>query len=370
MGPFFSHTVNTVNKLLLRRRWSVVVAGFLAAAGGLLTGCAHTPPIRDASGVTVPGSLASMEEVEINDTKHFMLLRGANQELPVLLVVHGGLGTPYTALAHTFQREWEQRFVVAHWEQRGSGKLYSQTDPEGITTSQLLADTRAVAAYLNKRFHRRVYLLAHSWGTYLGLRTVASHPELFEAYIGVGQTVGILKDDAHSHAWVLAEARRRNDQDALLALEQIGPPPYKDVSEAYETKYGLVAKYGGMLNVPGGMDFMPKAVLCAPEYSLFDALQYIQGMKHYQTHLLENGRDEIWRLSVEDIKRVEVPVYFIYGEHDHATPGELLEQYARTLSAPHKEIIKVPGAAHFPFIEKKDEFSRLLFEHVLAASGG
>lgn len=349
-GLFFGRLVNTVHLLLL----------------AALSGCSFTPAIVDERGKPVEGSVASAEEVSLNGTPHFMLLRGASAELPVLLVVHGGLGTPYSPLGHTFQREWERHFIVVHVDQRGSGKLYDKSPPERVTAEQLLDDTRAAAAYLNERFGRKVYVMGHSWGSYLALRTVAAHPELFMAYVGVGQTVGLLKDDVASHAWAVEQANARGDAEGQAALESIGAPPYADVHHAYEVKYGLVEKYGGMMNVPGGLEgFMPKALMNSCEYSFGDAMRYLDGMKHYEKHLLGNAGESMWQLSVEDITRLEVPAFFIQGENDHATPTALAFEYAGKLSAPHKELITVKDASHFPFIEQPAEFTRLLVEHVL-----
>lgn len=327
--------------------------------------CPHTPPLTDDKGNLLAGSIATMEEIDINGIKQAFLIRGVSQDLPVLLVAHGGLGTPYSALSHTFRRDWEKHFIVVHWDQRGSGKLYKNTDPNLITSKQLLDDTRAVAEYLNQRFNKKIYILGHSWGSYLAFRTVAKYPELFEAYIGVGQNVGILKEDTYTHKWVLDEAKRRNDTKTLRSMEEIGLPPYDNVSQAYGVKYPLIAKYGGLLYGKTGMSFMVWALVTSPEYSLVDVFYYVRGISNYEKALLKNDRDKIWQLSLDDISQVSVPVYFIYGENDQTTPGAVLKEYTATLKALMLSIIEVKNAAHFPFIDQKDEFTHLLVNRVL-----
>ena len=57
-----------------------------------------------------------------------------------------------------------------------------------MTCEQCVADTIAVTEYLRERFGQdRIYLLGHSWGSYLGIQAAARHPELYRAYIGMGQ---------------------------------------------------------------------------------------------------------------------------------------------------------------------------------------
>ncbi len=330
----------------------------------VLSDRSSTPPILDSDGKPLPKSITSFEEVEINGIKQQFLIRGADKDLPVLLFVHGGLGTPYSALGHTFQREWEKNFVVVHWEQRGSGRLYRNADPDTITTDQLLDDTQVVAEYLNTRFGKKVYIMGHSWGAYLAYRTAAMHPDLFEAYIGVGQTIGLLKEDQYSHTWAIEEATRRGDKKGFAQMESISPPPYDDVAKAYGVKYGLIDKYGGFFP-KGGMFFMVKSVFTSPEYTIMDAMRYVRGIQNYQNNLLGHEREAMWTFSVEDIQKIEIPVYFIYGSRDQVTPGSVLEEYTRSLEAPSLEVIRVDDAAHFPFVDQREEFTRILRERVL-----
>lgn len=350
---FFGYLVNSV---YFKTTFILV---FLVA----FSGCRSIDPIKDETGQIVPGALIETAIIEVNGVQQLLSIRGANSELPVLLFVHGGLGTPYSALSHTFQREWEKKFVVVQWEQRGSGKLFDLADPHTITTQQLLEDTKAIASYLKTRFGgKRIFLISHSWGSYLAYRTAAANPELFQAYIGVGQTVGLLKEDLISHDWVLQEAKKRNDLDALNEMKEIGQPPYTDVIKAYDIKYSLVAKYGGFLQGKEGMGFMFKSILTSPEYSLLDAVHFVRGMSKYQNALLTNDRAIMWNLAIDDIKEIKIPVYFIFGENDQATPPFVTEEYASHLKAQNKSIVRIPEAAHFPFIDQPQAFTKILFK--------
>lgn len=47
------------------------------------------------------------------------------------------------------------------------------TDPTTMTVDQLVEDTREVTEYLKSRFgQNKIYLLGHSWGSYLGVKTI------------------------------------------------------------------------------------------------------------------------------------------------------------------------------------------------------
>ncbi|HEX7714275.1 MAG TPA: alpha/beta hydrolase [Bacillota bacterium] len=57
-----------------------------------------------------------------------------------------------------------------------------------MNVSQLIADTHDLVGILLRRFHRKkVFVVGHSWGTMRGALTIQKFPELFYAYVGVGQ---------------------------------------------------------------------------------------------------------------------------------------------------------------------------------------
>ena len=81
----------------------------------------RTPPITDAQDLLVPGSIASLEPVTLGGMTQWLLIRGQQRSLPVLLWLHGGPGGAQIGWARAFQRELEKHFVVVNWGQRGAG---------------------------------------------------------------------------------------------------------------------------------------------------------------------------------------------------------------------------------------------------------
>jgi pimeloyl-ACP methyl ester carboxylesterase len=146
----------------------------------------RTPP------TSAPGSIASLEKLKIGGVNQWILIRGYDQTKPVLLFLRGGPGMPSMYLAHKFQPELERDFVVVHWDRRGAGKSFdAHLQISTLSVRQTLNDTYELTLMLRERFHKqRIYLVGHSWGSYLGLLAVHEHPEYYSAFIGMGQPAG------------------------------------------------------------------------------------------------------------------------------------------------------------------------------------
>jgi len=307
----------------------------------------HTPRFKDKDGKILEGSIASLERVKIGEVNQYILIRGKSIFSPVLLFLHGGPGMPAMYLAHAFQRPLEEHFVVVQWDQRGAGKSFNEDIPiETMNVEQFISDTVELAQILKERFgQEKIYLVGHSWGSYLGMLIVERHPELFHAYIGIGQVAGEKSQVIQiQDEFIRQQAQASNNQEALTDM-QINPDGMREKWLFY---------YGGELH--GAQDFTPllKTGLRSPEYSLFDALKIQPGVSSSGENMQYNVIDG----SIMDtITKVEIPVYFFTGRHDYTTPFSLIETYFEQLEAPQKSLIWFEQSAHFPFFEEPKRFT-------------
>lgn len=65
-----------------------------------------TPPVLDANGQPVPGSLAELTTVELGGRDHAVMLRAADPDTPVLLYLAGGPGQSDLALSRALTTGW------------------------------------------------------------------------------------------------------------------------------------------------------------------------------------------------------------------------------------------------------------------------
>jgi len=318
--------------------------------------------IRKETDITSPGGIQSLEKVVLGGVEQQISIRGQDRSNPVLLHLHGGPGGAEIPLARFFDTELEKHFVVVKWDQRGAGMSYDPDIPvESLSTEQLISDAHEMAELLRKRLGvEKMYLVGHSWGSALGARTASLYPELFHAFVGVGQFVEDVELEEISYNFTLDKAKELNNQEALEQLEEIGPPPYDHYDEMLVQRVWL-ERFGGLYHGEMGNLFMMGAT--SPDSTLFDGYRYTRG----QMFVLEHMWDDLKEVNLfEQAPRIEVPVYFFLGRHDYNTPPELAVRYFEMLEAPAgKQIVWFENAGHMIPFEASREYSDALINKVL-----
>lgn len=359
-----------------RRRSALRLVRRLCGAALALAscGCTRTRPFTDGAGRVLPGSIATMERVELGGVRQAVWLRGRDVTAPALVLLHGGPGASESALFRHYDAALEEHFLVVYWEQRGAGRSYRSDIPRSsMTIARMLQDLDQLVDTVRSRFGKeRVVILGHSWGTVLGTLYARDHPEKVAAYVGVAQIADFARGERTSLAWALRQAEARRDERALAALRELAPAPR---SVADELELGRwVERFGGTMR--GGLSTgkLIWSALLTDEVGLPDLVKFGQGNRFS----LEALRPEYSRVDLTRIRRFDVPVIFVLGRHDWHVPAVLAADYFSTIDAPSKRLVWCEGSAHNPPFEEPGAFVRAMVDYVLplaraepaAADGG
>ncbi len=348
---------------------AVGVAGMLLVAALAVAASqvfAATPPIVDAQGQPVPGSIAALEQVELNGSQQWISIRGHDATKPVLLFLAGGPGGSQLATARFALSDLEQHFVVVNWEQPGAGKSFDAVKRATLTPERYIEDGHALVNYLRERFGQdKVYVLGESWGSALGIMLVQRYPELFHAFIGTGQMVAFLDTDLMCYDFALRWAQERGDTAKVEKLTQQGPPPYYGDGVALKQAAYLMDTFNYMNANPAIADngFSTFRDLAAPEYGLYDKVNWFRGVLDTLGVVYPQLWDVDFRTAATSL---DVPVYFFIGRHDVNAPVTLTEQYFDLLDAPHKEIVWFEHSGHTPWVSESGRFVQAMADTVLA----
>lgn len=329
----------------------------LLAAG--LVRPASTEPIVDAAGSEVAGSIAELVDVPIGGHDQSIMLRGTSTEAPVLLFLEGGPGGTGIGRIRNAGEALEQDFVVAVWDQRGTGKSYDALEPtETLTLDQMVTDTIDVTRYLLDRFDQeKLYLVGSSWGTIIGTLAVQRSPELFHAWIGTGQMVDPFETDTLMYAESLTDAKARGDDAAVTALDALGPPPYVNTLD-YPVAIASNPKWMQFAN---GDDYNPASEyptsLFVGEYTLVEQLRGMAAIAETYHVLYPQLEGTDFRT---DVPRLEVPVYLLEGRYEAAGREILAREWFDLLEAPRKEYLVLENSGHTPPSDEPGKFADLM----------
>lgn len=316
-----------------------------------------------------PDSIETFEPILIGGLPQWLFIRSQHANLPILLYLHGGPGSPLVPVVNHFNALLENHFTVVQWEQRGSGKSYQKTiDQRSMTLEQFISDLHEVIAYLKTRFSKeKVYLLGHSWGSALGLLYAHKYPGDCHAYIATGQAIHLHAAETISYTYTLQKAVQNKNMKAIRALKRIGTPPYsgkndKAIFKKYTIQRKWLTEFGGQFYDKKNQHVGMKLLMAFKGYSLMDKLNCLKGLTFSQTTL---GKTYLTLNLFDTVKKVDVPLYFLIGKMDYTTPFELVQTYYDGVQAPHKELIWFEHSAHSPMFEEPVAFNEVLIHHIL-----
>src|ERR1700733_4716747 len=226
-----------------------------AAMASALSSCLSTqalaqnppPPENTARAIIAetqaipPGGINELKAVDLGGIKQWISVRGNDRANPILLFIHGGPGAPMMPESWTFQRPWEDFFTVVQWDQRGAGKTFSAANRQpdaSMSIARMQADAEQLIEWLKATYGiKKIFVMGHSWGSVLGLRVAQHHPEWLYAYIGVGQVVNSLRNEAVGYQQTLAQAEAIGNEQAIRELKAIAPYPEADVTKLVPKVY-------------------------------------------------------------------------------------------------------------------------------------
>jgi len=354
------------NHKIFRSGWVVNLALIFFVSFTLLTGCAtYTPKFRDKLAQIQPNSVAEMKEVTLGGVRQEIIIRGSNRNNPILLIIPGG-GLSILPVMSKSNSDLEQNFVVVHWDIRGTGKSYfNKPDARDMTFNQIINDTVELTELLLGEFHHeKIFIMGWSLGSAITMGAVKKRPDLYYADIAVCQVVNFVENEKIGFNYILEEARKRNNKEALTELTRLGSPPYAkdELINAFKVKGKWLTEFNGVIydkeslkKTPlGEQYFSGKMYTRSKEYSFWDLFKIMWGMKFFMTSCY----DELIRADLsKQVTDVKVPLYFFLGRHDYNAPTVLSKQYFQVIQAPKKELIWFEHSAHYPFLEESEKFN-------------
>lgn len=323
--------------------------------------------IEDLQRIAAPSGIQESYKTSIGGIDQWLNVRGQDRSNPIILFVHGGPAAPITPTMWEFQRPIEEYFTVVHWDQRGAGKTLLESDLDKVAPTirieRYVDDTIEVAEHVRKRYgKRKLILVGHSWGTVVGMGAALKRPDLFHAYVGIGQVISTRENERISYEYAVEQAKLHKNEEALKELASIAPYPG---TEPITRERIIVARkwpqhYGGLSAFRSNSTYYFSGPLLSPDYTDAQVKAIDQGSLFTLGRLLP----EFVKVDFSQVKTFPIPVVMFLGRHDYTTPTAPTVAWLDQVTAPSKQAVWFERSAHMVPWEEPGKTLVSLLNHV------
>ena len=305
--------------------------------------------VADLGKIVAPNGIQESYATPIGGIKQWLFVRGQDKSNPIILFVHGGPASPIAPTAWIFQRQIEEYFTVVNYDQRAAGKTYLSNDTTNlgntIRTEQYVQDAIDIAEFVKQKYGKqKVVLVGHSWGTVIGMKAALKRPDLFYAYVGIGQVINVRDNEKLSFEYGLEQATKEKNEAALKELRSIAPYPGNTpiTRERIIIARKWPQHYGGLSAYRSASGYYFKAPLLSSDYAASDVDAIDQGSLFTLSRILP----EFLQVDFKPVKSFPIPVFMFMGRHDYTTPSAPTDSWLKQVKAPLKKGIWFENSAH------------------------
>ena len=332
--------------------FALAASAFAANAQACKDTSAYEPArkiIADLGRIETPNGVQESYKTRINGIDQWVNVRGQDRDNPIILFVHGGPASPLTPTLWQFQRPLEEYFTMVTYDQRGAGKTFVANDQAKVADTihipNFVDDVIAMASDVRARYgKRKLILMGHSWGTIIAMQAALKRPDLFHAYIGVGQVINVRENERISFDFAMATAKAKDNFDAVREMEAIAPYP----GDKPITRERIIAArkwaqyYGGLTAYRDESTYFYRAPLLSPEYTDAQRCAVDEGNVFTLGRILP----EFLAVDMSGVREFPIPVLMFMGRHDYTTPSEPTDAWLKQVKAPYKQGVWFEHASH------------------------
>lgn len=332
----------------------------------LAAGTAAIAFVPTAWAAAAPQPISEDGFVRIGGIDQWVAIRGRDRSRPAILFLHGGPCEAESPFLSLFA-PWEERYVVAQWDQRGTGRTFEKSGtPPNMTMGQLTQDAIEVTQYVLGRLKaHKLILVGFSWGAVLGLNVIRSKPELFHAFVGTGQPISGRDIFESRRSSAVRRAEAAGDAQAVAQLKQFTVSDFADMTKLHTFFRWAGAPFpnpgpdwdfiGKIFSLLGSPD-KPKSAAAADFFASNPAPDDPEASPVCLQKLLPYSFEFDARAGGLDLK---VPYFVIQGRNDPICPPEAAHAFVSQVHAPVKNSTVIDGG-HFAYLSNSTGFLNAL----------
>ena len=289
-----------------------------------------------------------------------VLIEGKSKELPVVITLHGGPGTPipFSAGCRGLFPDFTDKFLMVYWDQLGCGINNSMID-DTFQISSFVDMTADLIREIKSMFpDNRILLFATSWGSILSAKVLEKTEDMVDGVVVCGQ---IIKNVFFSQEVFDALEKSDLPEEKLKQIKNISVETFstKDMqltatairkfTGGYVNKKGEKAPIGGII----------WGLLTSPDYKFQDFKAIV--INGYQNNV--SLWKEILQLDLQGtLQNVRIPYRILQGDTDIVASTWTVKEVVKTSANPYLQCQIVEHTGHIPGTEMMNQVLQTLVE--------
>ena len=289
-----------------------------------------------------------------------VLIEGKYENLPIVITLHGGPGTPIpmSVGCRGMFPEFTDKFIMVFWDQLGCG-INNYVIDDTFTIDKFVKMTEDLINEIKTRFPKnKIFIFSTSWGSILSVKLLENNPRAVDGVIANGQII--------KNVFICDEVRNTLAQTNIpnKKLERIKNVTLKNYTEkdlqliskslmkytdAYQNKKGEKAPMGTII----------KGLVTSSDYRFkdFKAIMVNGYMKN--TSLWK----EILNINLsEKLCGVQIPYTIIQGDTDIVASTNLVQELVANCNNPNLSCQVVADTGHYPSVNLMEYILELLLK--------
>ncbi len=276
-----------------------------------------------------------------------MLIEGKTKELPIVITLHGGPGTPipFCVGGRGLFPALSEKCILVSWDQYGCG-INNAELPDHFTIENFVEMTRDLIVSLKQEFKsNKIYLFAMSWGSVLSAKAAYEFPYLIDGVIVYGQVLrNLMHTDDVIEALMESSASPKSKEEMTIVLKKEFPTNKEIMSiskwirkytQGYQNKNTAKAPFGNIM----------KGIMVSPDYTLKDFIAILKNGYAKNNSIM----NELSKIDLSNtLTKVSVPYHIVQGDTDIVTSTEEISKFVNKCNNQYLSISIVENSAHIP----------------------
>lgn len=310
--------------------------------------------------------ISEVTTVQIYGLKQKILIEGKSKSLPVVIMLHGGPGSPvpFSVGCRGLFPEWTDKAILIYWDQLGCG-INNYRLNDDIHIESFVQMTCELVEYIKQRFpENKLYLFGVSWGSILALNAALRVPEKLDGVFVYGQVLkNLFFNEEVARSFDNAPQKVR--QTVKKILDTGIDCPYELLDKNLKMLYKFLNKYtNAYFNKNAKRAPIGKIIfglLTSPDYSFKDFKAVMKNGYASNTSLWK----ELLNIDLTPrLAELKIKYILLQGETDIITSTSNVLKVVENSKNQNLTVKVIKNSGHIPSAEAMNECLKTLLQFI------